>query len=61
MEKIRRDNRITKVKLAYVFETSVRTIERYENGDTVPPFEYMINFSMYFDVELGELIEVILL
>lgn len=57
MKKIRKDNNITKVKLAYFFETSVRTIERYENGETVPPFEYMINFSMYFDVEISELVK----
>ena len=56
MKKMRRDNNITKVKLAYVLETSVRTVERYESGETIPPFEYMINFAMYFDVELNELI-----
>ena len=58
MKKIRRDNNSTKVKLAYVLETSVRTVERYESGETIPPFEYMINFSMYFDVELSEIIKI---
>ena len=57
MKKIRRDNDITKVKLAYVLETSVRTVERYEKGETIPPFEYMINFAMYFDKEINELVE----
>ena len=61
MRKIRIDNNITKVKLAYVLETSVKTVERYESGETVPPLEYMINFTMYFDVELDELIDIILL
>lgn len=61
MKKIRRENNITKVKLAYVLETSVRTVERYESGETIPPLEYMINFTMYFDVELDELINIILL
>ena len=57
MKKIRRDNNITKVKLAYVLETSVRTLERYESGETIPSFEYMINFAMYFGAELVGLIE----
>ena len=61
IKKIRRENNITKVKLAYVLETSVRTVERYESGETIPPLEYMINFTMYFDVELDELIDIILL
>ena len=61
MKKVRRENNITKVKLAYVLETSVRTVERYESGETIPPLEYMINFTMYFDVELDELIDIILL
>ena len=56
MKKIRRDNNITKVKLAYVLETSVRTVERYESGETIPSFEYMINFSMYFDTDISELL-----
>ena len=56
MKKIRRDNGITTVKLAYVLETSIRTIERYESGETIPTFEYIINFAMYFDVELSGLI-----
>ena len=58
MKKIRRDNNITKVKLAYVLETSVRTLERYESGETIPPFEYMINFVLYFDMDVEEIIEV---
>ena len=57
LKKIRRDNSITKVKLAYVLETSVRTVERYESGETIPPFEYMINFAMYFDVGISELVK----
>lgn len=56
MKKIRRDNNVTKVKLAYVLETSVRTIERYESGKTIPPFEYMINFALYFGINVDEII-----
>lgn len=60
MKKIRKDNSITKVKLAYVFETSVRTVERYESGETIPSFEYMINFAMYFDEKIDEIIDIII-
>lgn len=60
MKKIRRDNDITKVKLAYVFETSVRSIERYESGETIPSFEYMVNFAMYFDIEFDYLVDLVI-
>ena len=60
MKKIRRDNNVTKVKLAYVFEISVRTIERYESGETIPPFEYVINFVLYFDMDIETIINILI-
>lgn len=61
MKKIRNDNKTSKVKLATALETAVRTIERYENGINIPSFEYMINFSSYFEIELNDLIDYSLL
>ena len=57
LEKIRKDNDVTKDRLAKDFGISTRTIQRIENGDVLPSIDYLYLFCIEFDWSIDELLK----
>ncbi|MBR1373819.1 helix-turn-helix transcriptional regulator [bacterium] len=47
---------MTQEQLAERFHVSNRTVSRWENGNTMPDFDYMIELAKYYDVSMEELL-----
>ncbi len=57
LKKLRSEKSITQAELAEKLGVSNRSISRWENGATMPDFDYLIQLAKYFDVEVGELLD----
>ena len=60
LEKIRKDNKTTKDRLAKEFGISTRTIQRIESGDVLPSIDYLYLFCNEFDWSIDELLKYVI-
>ncbi len=56
LETIRKKDRTTIIELARLIKTSTRTIQRIEDGKTMPSLEFIYLFCKYFDESIEEVI-----
>ena len=54
--KLRTEAKMTQVQFAEVFGVSQQSVQKWENGTTVPDLEKIIRISRYFDLSLDALI-----
>lgn len=52
---LREDNEITQKEISQKMYISKKTYERYENGDRIPPIDFMIRLADYYNVTLDYL------
>jgi len=60
LETIRKSNRTTIVELARLIKISTRTIQRIEDGETMPSLEYIYLFCKYFDEAIENLLSLVI-
>lgn len=61
LQKIRKDNGVTKDRIAKEFGISTRTIRRIENGDVLPSIDYLYLFCNEFDWLVDELLKYVII
>ena len=61
LEKIRKENNVTKDRIARDYGISTRTIQRIENGDVLPSIDYLYLFCNEFDWSIDELLKYVII
>lgn len=56
IKKIRKDNNLTQKQFAELINKKERTIQKYENGDIIPPINVINEISEKFDIPVSEII-----
>lgn len=55
IRELREDHDLTQAQCAELFYVSKNTYIRYETGERIPPFDFMIRVADYYGVTLDEL------
>ena len=56
LKKLRKEKKVSQLKLAFDLNMNQNTISRYENGEREADYETLIKFADYFDVSLDYLL-----
>ena len=56
LKELRKEKKISQLKLAFDLNMNQNTISRYENGEREADYETLIKFADYFDVSLDYLL-----
>ena len=57
LKELRNQKGITQEELAQVLNVSNRSISRWENGNTMPDFDLLIELARYYDISIDEIID----
>ena len=55
IRELREDHDLTQAECMKIFDTPKNTYIRYETGQTIPPFSFMIKIADYYGVSLDYL------
>lgn len=50
IQELRKDLKISQMKLAEIFQTTQRTVSNWESGRNEPPYEMLIKYAEFFNV-----------
>ena len=56
LKKLRNEKKLTQEQLAEKFNTSRRTVSRWETGSNLPDIDILIEMSDFYDVDLREIL-----
>ena len=56
LKELRKEKGITQEKLAEMLNVSNRSISRWENGNTLPDFDLLIELANYYDISIDEIL-----
>ena len=56
LKELRKEKGITQEELAEVMGVSARSVSRWENGNTVPDIDLLVELAEYYDVDLRDLL-----
>ena len=56
LKELRKEHNLSQEQLADRFNTSSRSISRWENGKTMPDISMMIELAEFYDVDIREIL-----
>ena len=57
LRELRNEKRMTQEEIAEKFGVSSRSVSRWENGNTMPELGILVELSVFYEVEIKEIIE----
>ena len=57
LKRLRTEKSLTQEKLAELIGVSNRSVSRWENGNTMPDFDLLIELSKFYDVSIDEIMD----
>ena len=57
LKQLRTEKALTQEKLAEVIGVSNRSVSRWENGNTMPDFDLLIELAKFYDVSIDEIMD----